>query len=105
MEDNMIVKGYNGVMDLDLSSIDPKFHKEVIQQHYADIEEYKADQKKRPPRLRYENAMVKSFNVLEIERKAIEKRRQKEQEALTKKYKEREELFYKRHKQKKHDDL
>lgn len=105
MKDNMIVKGYNGIMDLDLSSIDPKFHREVIRQHYAEIEEYKVEQSERPSRLRYENAMVNAFKLLETERIALEKRRIAEQEKLKQKDKEREEIFYKRHKQKKHDCL
>ena len=37
----MIVNGYKGIIDLDLSLIDPKFHKDAIEQHYKDIEEYK----------------------------------------------------------------
>ena len=37
MQDRLTVKGYQGIMDLDLSSIDPKFHKEVVAQHIKDL--------------------------------------------------------------------
>ena len=30
----MIIKGYNGIMDLDLSNIPKQFHKELIDLHY-----------------------------------------------------------------------
>lgn len=101
----MIIKGYKGIMDLDLSSIDPKFHKEVILQHKEDIQNYKRDQCERPSRLRYETAMVKAFNTLQTDRKALEKRRIAEQEKLDQKYKEREQIFYKIQEQKKHGCL
>lgn len=99
----MIVKGYKGIMDLDLSSIDPKFHKEMIQQHKKDIAEYKIEQQQRPSKLRYENAITNAHKVLEMDRKSLEKRSIEEQEILKRKDKEREEIFYKRQEQKKHD--
>lgn len=105
MKNKMIIKGYKGVMDLDLSSIDPKFHKEVINQHYADIKAYKVEQKSRPAKLRYDHAIVNALNILEMERKALEKRSIEEQEILKRKDKEREEIFYKRQEQKKHDSV
>ena len=105
MKNNMIVKGYKGVMDLDLSLVDPKFHKEVIKQHHTDIKDYKIDQKNRLPKLRYENATVPALKVLEMERKALEKRSKEEQEILKRKDKEREKIFYEREKHKKHDSL
>ena len=105
MKNNMIVKGYKGVMDLDLSLVDPKFHREVIKQHQVDIKDYKVEQKSRPQKLRYENATVPALNVLEMERKALEKRSREEQEILKRRDKEREEIFYEREKQKQHDSL
>ena len=53
----MIVKGYKGVMDLDLSNIHPVFHKSLIEQHKKDIEKYKLYQQTLEPELRYENAI------------------------------------------------
>ena len=51
MANDNIMKGYKGVMDLDLSAIDPKFHDEMIKQHLAEIKEYKAYQRSLPSRL------------------------------------------------------
>src|SRR6056300_1206929 len=77
MQDKYIVKGYKGVMDLDLSSVDPKFHKEVIAQHNKDITEYKMEQCRRPPQLRYENNIVNAYNILDMDRKAVEQKANK----------------------------
>ena len=75
MKDKMIVKGYKGIMDLDLSSFDPKFHEELVLQHNKEIEEYKREQNERPPKLRYENAIVNAMNIIALDRKALEKMR------------------------------
>lgn len=93
MKDAYIVKGYQGIMDLDLSSIDPKFHKEVINQHYTDIAEYKRDQQERPPKLRYENTIARAYTLIEIDRKALEQVRQRELELQNQHDKRREEDF------------
>ena len=69
-----IVKGYNGIMDLDLNLIPSKFHKEAIDQHYKDIDNYKKEQALLPKKLRYENTIVKAEKVIEIERLALQKR-------------------------------
>lgn len=69
-----IVKGYNGIMDLDLNLIPRKFHKEAIDQHYKDIENYKKEQSLLPKKLRYENTIVKAEKVIEIKRLALQKR-------------------------------
>jgi len=53
----MIVKGYKGVMDLDLTNIHPVFHKSLIEQHKKDIEKYKLYQQTLEPELRYENTI------------------------------------------------
>ena len=53
----MIVKGYKGVMDLDLTNIPLVFHKSLIEQHEKDIEKYKLYQQTLEPELRYENAI------------------------------------------------
>lgn len=70
MSNDNIIKGYNGIMDLDLSLVDPKFHKEATQQHLVDIKEYKTYQSSLPSKLRYENAMIKALHTLKLDRDA-----------------------------------
>jgi len=54
-----IIKGYKGVMDLDLSYIRSELHGELIKQHLLDIEYYKQYQLTLPEELRYENTIGK----------------------------------------------
>lgn len=54
-----IIKGYKGILDLDLSQINPVFHNELIKQHYNDIESYKDYQKSLPDEMKYENTIEK----------------------------------------------
>lgn len=70
MSNDNIIKGYNGIMDLDLSAIDPKFHNEVRKQHLAEIKEYKLYQRSLPSRLRYENSTAKALKTLKLDRDA-----------------------------------
>ena len=35
-----IIAGYNGIMPLDLTNIDKKYHKDLISEHKKNIEEY-----------------------------------------------------------------
>ena len=93
MKDNMIVKGYKGIMDLDLTSIDPKFHEEMIHQHKKDIAEYKLDQRQRPAKLRYENAMNHAHKILEMDRKAAENMRIERERLQKQKDDHRYEIF------------
>ena len=74
MNKSNIIKGYNGIMDLDLNLIPKIYHKEVIKQHYLDIDNYKKEQSLLPEHLRYENTIVKAQNILNSERIAINKR-------------------------------
>lgn len=69
-----IIKGYKGVIDLDLTNVDPRLHKELINQHYQDIESYKIEQAKLPEKLRYENTIGKAYRKMEIENEIIAKR-------------------------------
>lgn len=83
MTSDNIMKGYKGIMDLDLSAIDPKFHNEVIQQHLTEIKEYKAYQRSLPSRLRYENTTVRALKTLKLDRDAARTealKREKEQD-------------------------
>ena len=57
-----IIKGYNGIMDLDLTNVDHKYHQIMIDQHMKDIESYKIEQSKLPIEQRYENT-IKHINM------------------------------------------
>ncbi len=61
----MIIKGYKGVIDLDLSLVSPIHRKGAIEQHYKDIEEYKKYQLSLEPQYRYENTIerIKKRNI------------------------------------------
>ncbi len=52
-----IVAGYKGIMDLDLTNVREDLKKELAKQHQKDIDEYKGEQNKLEPRLRYENTI------------------------------------------------
>jgi hypothetical protein len=69
-----IIKGYKGVIDLDLTNVNPKLHKELIKQHYQDIKNYKMEQANLPEKLRYENTVGEAYRKIEIENKIIVKR-------------------------------
>tara|TARA_B100001093_G_scaffold2607_2_gene2659 strand:- start:1343 stop:1621 length:279 start_codon:yes stop_codon:yes gene_type:complete len=80
-----LVKGYNGIMDLDLNLVPSKFHKEAVEQHYKDIEEYKAEQYLLPENLRYENTVLKAEKIIKIEKLALQKRIKEKYDEDTKK--------------------
>lgn len=63
----MIIKGYLGIMNLDLTNVNPQLHKELIKQHYQDIEKYKMEQAKLPENLKYENTIGEAYRKMEIE--------------------------------------
>ena len=56
---NNVIKGYKGIMDLELTNIDPTHHKSLIKQHKKDIINYKRYQENLPEELRYENTIEK----------------------------------------------
>lgn len=85
MTNDNITKGYKGVMELDLSTIDPKFHNELRMLHQADIKEYKVYQHSLPSRLRYENTIVKSMNTLKLDRNAARTEALKREQAQNEK--------------------
>ena len=58
---NNVIKGYKGIMDLDLTKIDPIHHKSLIKQHKKDIINYKRYQENLPEELRYENTIEKKI--------------------------------------------
>jgi len=53
------IDGYLGIMELDLTNIPEKLKKETVEQHMKDIANYKAEQIKLKPHLRYENTIVR----------------------------------------------
>ena len=77
----MIVKGYNGIMDLDLTHVPEKLHKELIVQHHRDIMDYKVEQANMPERLRYENTVLVAEKRIEKLR-VFEAKRVREAEML-----------------------
>lgn len=68
------VPGYKGIMELDLTNVDPKLHREMKKQHEIDIEDYKAEQEKLPKRLRYENTIVKAEKVIEMDAQIMKRK-------------------------------
>jgi len=69
-----IVKGYKGIMDLDLTNVNSILHKELIQQHYKDIELYKKEQDKLKDELKYDNCVGFVLKKIESHNKIIESR-------------------------------
>ena len=69
-----IIKGYKGIIDLDLTNVNIIIHKELIQQHYKDIELYKQEQKNLKDELKYDNGVGLSLRKMEIENNIISKR-------------------------------
>ena len=69
-----IIPGYNGIMPLDLSGVEPQYHKILIDQHNKDINAYNAEQDKLPHRLRYENDVGKAIQCIKNENEIIYKR-------------------------------
>ena len=53
------MKDTKGVMPLDLTEVDTKYHKIMIAQHEEDIKEYNRYQQSLPSRLQYENTTKK----------------------------------------------
>lgn len=65
--DKNVIKGYNGIMDLDLTNIDKSLHKSLIEQHIKDIELYKIEQSNLTESKRYENTIGYVNKKLEFE--------------------------------------
>lgn len=66
-----IIKGYKGIMDLDLTEVESYNHKSMIEQHYKDIDNYKLEQAKLKPKLRYENSVGLAFKKIEYTNKMM----------------------------------
>ena len=95
MNKKNIIHGYKGIMPLDLTNVDVKFHSILIEQHYKDIHLYKIEQAKLPKKLRYENTVMRAEKIHKMDEDA-----QKERVKLLRKQQELEdqkriELYYK----------
>ena len=69
-----IIKGYKGIMDLDLSLVPDKFIKIAIDQHEKDIKEYALYQSSLKPQFQYENTVER---IQKQEEYSLEKQRQR----------------------------
>ena len=58
-----IIAGYKGIMELDLTDVREELKKELAKQHQKDIYEYKLEQLKLEPRLRYENTIERVQHI------------------------------------------
>jgi hypothetical protein len=81
----LIIPGYNGIMDLDLTNIDSKFHHEIVNLHFQEIEEYKKEQLQRPKHIRYENCVKRILDQFKrdqeiVKKRELEKKRKKDEE-------------------------
>ena len=92
-KNNDIVKGYKGIMDLDLSFYNKEQQKVAVDQHYKDIYEYKKYQNELEPRLRYENTIEKVREIHYKDRLATIKRNNEEEEEKLKRIVEIEKYF------------
>lgn len=75
-----IVKGYKGVIDLDLSLVPYNYIDSAIKQHYKDIEDYKKYQKSLKPEHRYENTILRIKKQIKNEEYLRNLKRQIEQD-------------------------
>lgn len=80
-----VIDGYFGIMPLDLTNVDEKYHKSMIKEHKKNIEEYKLEQDKLPHNLKYENCIQKVY-------KQLEKEEYHKNQRIQKKIKQQEEI-------------
>ena len=90
----MIIKGYKGVIDLDLTYIDKSYHRLLIKQHRSDIENYKKYQEKIDPEMRYENTIGKIITDKEYYDKLRDIKVQKKLKEENNYYRELTERYY-----------
>jgi len=70
----LIIPGYKGIMDLDLTNIDSKFHHEMVNLHSQEIEEYKKEQLQRLKHIRYENCVKRILDQFKRDQEIVKKR-------------------------------
>ena len=68
------MRGYQGVMDLDMTDMPAQFHAQAVERHIKDIAEYKHDQMMRKPNERYENTVLRAARIHANDRSADNKR-------------------------------
>lgn len=95
MDKKNIIPGYNGIMPLDLTNVDEKYHSILIKQHYKDIDLYKEEQAKLPKKLRYENTVVNAEKIWKIEEEAQKRRKELLIKQRDLEYQKKIELYYK----------
>lgn len=71
---DMIIEGYKGVMDLDLSLVPENVRYIAIKQHHEDIKEYTKYQSQLKPHLRYENTIERTQQIWDLEKFHLDKR-------------------------------
>ena len=69
-----MIKGYNGIMDLDTSNMDPKYVNQAILQHNNDIKNYIREQNELKPEMRYENTVQRINKLHNIDTYYLQKR-------------------------------
>ena len=69
-----IIKGYKGVMDLDLSLVSESFKSVAVKQHCKDIEDYKRYQAELKPEHRYENTIERIKKLHQYESDMLQQR-------------------------------
>jgi hypothetical protein len=74
MDKHDIIPGYQGIMPLNLYSIDSMYRKQAIVQHLNDIKVYTQYQNNLSPRLRYENTIGRIIKLHKKDNDALEKR-------------------------------
>ena len=94
MKKPIIIAGYKGIMNLDLTDVNKSLHKSLIEQHFKDIDLYKIEQANRKPHLRYENTIEKIKKNEEKEKEILNKKFKLEKEAQDRLDKERVRIFY-----------
>ena len=90
----MIIKGYKGVIDLDLTHVEQIYHELLIKQHNKDIENYKKYQEKLEPEMRYENTIGKIITDKEYYDKLRDRKIQLKLDEDNKYYRELTERYY-----------
>ena len=91
---NNIIKGYKGVMDLDLSLVSESSKAVAIKQHYQDIKLYKKEQSERPKHLRYENTILPIKKLHQFDYEANLRRKEELKKKQHEDDKKRIEIYY-----------
>ena len=83
-----IIKGYKGIMDLDLTHIRHELHAELIKQHLLDIKLYKEQQLLLPEELRYDNTIGKIMKNREFFERICAKKAQEKLDETNQRFRE-----------------